>query len=221
MEIMIKPLTPELINDYFDFFDHRAFPDDSPFYPCYCNAYNMSLLQIKEQLFARLQEYGGGADVWKRVLRESAWNMVNSGKIKGYLAYHDGISIGWCNANDRLNYYRVGEFNMDDIQEDKPPLDCPGKGYVKSIVCFEISPDYRGMGIAGRILERICKDAAEEGYAFVEAYPMDHVNDNSLAFTGPLRLYEKFGFREYKRIGSTIVVRKDLRQLRFRIQSFP
>ena len=213
MEIMIKPLTSELINDYFDFFDHRAFPDDSPFYPCYCNAYNMSLLQIKEQLFARWQEYGEGADVWKRVIRESAWNMVNSGKIKGYLAYHDGISIGWCNANDRLNYYRVGEFNMDDIQEDKPPLDCPGKGYVKSIVCFEISPDYRGMGIAGRILERICKDAAEEGYAFVEAYPMDHVNDNSLAFTGPLRLYEKFGFREYKRIGSTIVVRKDLRQL--------
>ena len=213
MEIMIKPLTPELINDYFDFFDHRAFPDDSPFYPCYCNAYNMSLLQIKEQLFARWQEYGEGADVWKRVLRESAWNMVNSGKIKGYLAYNDGISIGWCNANDRLNYYRVGEFNMDDIPEDKPPLDCPDKGYVKSIVCFEISPDYRGMGIAGRILERICKDAAEEGYAFVEAYPMDHVNDNSLAFTGPLRLYEKFGFREYKRIGSTIVVRKDLRQL--------
>ena len=197
MEIMIKPLTSELINDYFDFFDHRAFPDDSPFYPCYCNAYNMSLLQIKEQLFARWQEYGEGADVWKRVIRESAWNMVNSGKIKGYLAYHDGISIGWCNANDRLNYYRVGEFNMDDIPEE----------------CFEISPDYRGMGIAGRILERICKDAAEEGYAFVEAYPMDHVNDNSLAFTGPLRLYEKFGFREYKRIGSTIVVRKDLRQL--------
>lgn len=119
MEIMIKPLTPELINDYFDFFDYRVFPDDSPFYPCYCNAYNMSLLQIKEQLFARLQEYGGGADVWKRVLRESAWNMVNSGKIKGYLAYHDGISIGWCNANDRLNYYRVGEFNMDDIPEDE------------------------------------------------------------------------------------------------------
>ena len=137
MEIMIKPLTSELINDYFDFFDHRAFPDDSPFYPCYCNAYNMSLLQIKEQLFARSQEYGEGADVWKRVLRESAWNMVNSGKIKGYLAYHDGISIGWCNANDRLNYYRVGEFNMDDIPEDKPPLDCPDKGYVKSIVCFE------------------------------------------------------------------------------------
>jgi GNAT superfamily N-acetyltransferase len=213
MDIMLKPLTPELINDYFDFFDHRAFPDDSPFYPCYCSAYNMSLLQIKEQLFARLQEYGGGTDVWKRVLRESAWNMVNSGKIKGYLAYNDGISIGWCNANDRLNYYRVGEFNMDDIPEDKPPVDCPDKGYVKSIVCFEISPDYRGMGIAGRILESVCKDAAEEGYAFVEAYPMDHVNDNSLAFTGPLCLYEKFGFREYKRIGSTIVVRKDLRQL--------
>lgn len=39
---------------------------------------------------------------------------------------------------------------------------------------------------------------------------MDQIKDNSLAFTGPLRLYEKYGFKEYKRIGSTIVVRKDL-----------
>ena len=50
MSIKIKALTPELINDYFDFFDNRAFSDDSPFYPCYCNAFNMSLEQIKTQL---------------------------------------------------------------------------------------------------------------------------------------------------------------------------
>lgn len=211
MEIKIKALIPELIEDYFDFFDNRAFPNNSPFYPCYCNAYNMSLNQIKEQLFARSKEYGGDNDAWKRVLRESAWKMVKNGTIKGYLAYHDGLSIGWCNTNDRLNYYRVGEFNMDDIPEDEAPVDCDRKGFIKSIVCFEISPDYRGMGIAGKLLAQVCKDAADEGYSFVEAYPMDQIKDNSLAFTGPLRLYEKYGFKEYKRIGSTIVVRKDLK----------
>ena len=178
MEITIKALIPELIEDYFDFFDNRAFPNNSPFYPCYCNAYNMSLNQIKEQLFARSKEYGGDNDAWKRVLRESAWKMVKNGTIKCYLAYHDGLSIGWCNTNDRLNYYRVGEFNMDDIPEDEAPVDCDRKGFIKSIVCFEISPDYRGMGIAGKLLAQVCKDAADEGYSFVEAYPMDQIKDN-------------------------------------------
>ena len=33
--ITIKRLTPDLLEDYLDFFDHRAFSDGSPFYPCY------------------------------------------------------------------------------------------------------------------------------------------------------------------------------------------
>ena len=37
--ITIKRLTPDLLEDYLDFFDYRAFSDGSPFYPCYCSAY--------------------------------------------------------------------------------------------------------------------------------------------------------------------------------------
>ena len=44
--ITIKALSPELENDYFDFFDNRAFSDGSPYYPCYCNAFNMSVGEI-------------------------------------------------------------------------------------------------------------------------------------------------------------------------------
>ena len=42
MNIEIKALTPELEEVYFDFFDNIAFSDGSPYYPCYCNAFNMS-----------------------------------------------------------------------------------------------------------------------------------------------------------------------------------
>ena len=130
---------------------------------------------------------------------------------KGYLTYCDGLSVGWCNANDRLSYFRVGEFDTDDIPEDTAPTDCPGMGIIKSVVCFEIAPAYRGKGIAGKLLERVCEDAAKEGFSFVEAYPKDQHQDSSLAFTGPLRLYEKAGFREYCRNGSTIIMRKRLK----------
>ena len=56
-EITIKALTPELIEDYFDFFDNRAFSDGSPYYPCYCNAFNLSSDQIKNDLYAKAKEY--------------------------------------------------------------------------------------------------------------------------------------------------------------------
>lgn len=35
--------------------------------------------------------------------------------------------------------------------------------------CFEISPEYRGKGIATLLLNRICEDAELDGYIYVEA----------------------------------------------------
>lgn len=45
--------------------------------------------------------------------------MVQAGEIKGYLAFDNGIAIGWCNANDRLNYYRTGEFDLHTLPKDE------------------------------------------------------------------------------------------------------
>ena len=146
-EITIRQLTPELIEDYFDFFDNRAFSDDSPYYPCYCNAFNLSLEQLQKDVFDKVPKYGEGKEAVRKALRASAWQMVQNGLIQGYLAYDNEIAVGWCNANDRLNYFRVGEFDIDDAPVDSEPTDCPEKGYIKSIVCFEISPEYRGQGI--------------------------------------------------------------------------
>ena len=155
MNIEIKALTPELEEVYFDFFDNRAFSDGSPYYPCYCNAFNMSREQIEEELFAKSESYGGGAENWKRALRESAVKMVRAGLIKGYLAFADGLAVGWCNANDRMNYYRVGEFDLDNVPSDEKFVGCKEKGQIRSVVCFEIAPDYRGKGIGRELLTHI------------------------------------------------------------------
>lgn len=86
-EYIIKRLTPDLLEDYFDFFDNRAFSDDSPFYPCYCNAFNMSKKRIQDELYKQAAKYGDGEEGWKKALRESAMRMVASGEIQGYLVY--------------------------------------------------------------------------------------------------------------------------------------
>ena len=208
MEIEIKALTPDFVEDYINFFDHRAFSDGSPYYPCYCNAFNMSAIEI-DNMREQAKHYGGGVDGWQRSLRESATQMVKESRIRGYLAFDNGIAIGWCNTNDRMNYYRVGEFDLDHVPEDRVPSDCQRERQIKSIVCFEISPEYRGKGIATQLLNQVCADALAEGYEYVEAYPSEQMQ-NSLAFTGPVRLYEKAGFTEFSRIGSTIVMSKKL-----------
>ena len=52
--IVIKRLSPELIADYLDFFDNRAFTDDNPNGPCYCTSPNQS----EEDIRRMVSEFG-------------------------------------------------------------------------------------------------------------------------------------------------------------------
>ena len=82
---------------------------------------------------------------------------------------------------------------------------------VKSVFCFVIAPEMQRMGIATRLLERVCKDATAEGVDFVEAYPNRKSRNVSRDFVGPLAMYEKCGFSKYVKAKRTVVVRKALR----------
>ena len=209
MGIIIKRLAPELAADYFDFFDNRAFSDGSPYAPCYCGAFNMSKEQIKKEFFDQAAKDGGGAEAIKKAMRRSAERLVAQNIIQGYLAYDGDTAIGWCNANDRCSYARVGEFSLDDVPEVKSDA-LPERGTVKAIVCFEIAPDYRGRGIASALLERVCQDAKEDGFAVVEAYPVARDTREALDFTGPVRLYEKAGFLPVRQEEKMLVMQKRL-----------
>ena len=206
----IKKLTPDLAKDYFDFFDNRAFSDGSPFYPCYCNAFNLSKERMLVELYKKTEEYGNNFESWKRALRESAERMVAAGEIQGYLVFDKGVSVGWCNANERLSYYRTGEFDLHTPPEDQAVTNCSGPGQVKAIVCFEIAPDYRGKGIATMLLQRVCEDAKSEGFKFVEAYPAKDGGNLGKAFTGPMHMYEKAGFEVVSQADKFYVMRKEL-----------
>lgn len=132
MNLSIKKMSPLLAADYFDFFDNRAFSDNSPFYPCYCNAFQMT----KQQIGDVFKEGGGNSEQIEGVriaLKNSAMRMVEQNMIQGYLAYDGEISIGWCNANDKRNYIRVGEFDLNDVSEheDYIPLQQKEQYYMK------------------------------------------------------------------------------------------
>ena len=62
---------------------------------------------------------------------------------------------------------------------------------------------------AMQLLKQVCLDAQKDGYEYVESYPTVS-GQTAMAFTGPVRLYEKNGFSEFMNDGKTIIMRKHL-----------
>lgn len=193
-EIVIKKLSQELNKDYLDFFDNRAFSDGNPNGPCYCTSPNQDEETIK-QMVSEFQANGV-----KNTIRKYAVEMLNDRKINGYLAFDNGLSVGWCNAADIDSY---SGFVPDLARENK----C---GKTISIVCFEIAPGYRGKGLASAFIERVCDDAKANGYIAVEGYAKMSVVRDEYDFTGPIRLYEKAGFTRIMEQNGQVIMRKVL-----------
>ena len=194
MKLTIKPLTPELADDYFDFFENRAFTDDSP-YRCYCQMYQMSKEQVKTA-FDHADGLDGG-----QVSRKVAEQQIASGALQGYLAFIDSMAIGWCNVNDRAN------FPVEPCTDTY--FYAPPEKREKAVVCFEVAPEYRGKGIATALLQRAISDAKAEGYIAVTAFPVVRSERYEWDCAGPVHLYQKEGFIEISELDASVVMRKE------------
>ena len=210
MEITIKRFTKELKDDFFDFFDNRAFADNSPYFPCYCDAYYLTPEEVKHTTGRRAKELGGDKEALRLALRESAERLIDSGIMQGYLAYDGGTAVGWCNAGEKAKYTRAGDLNPGKRRKGDIYFENVAPGETFSIICFEIAPAYRGKGIAKAILARIIDDAAAEGYRYVEGYPKVKDGFSPLDFTGPMAIYLGAGFEEMQRNERTAVMRKEI-----------
>ena len=199
MDLTIRKLSPDLAEDYARFFDNTPHDDHTlkDELPCYCVTWRGD------------DTYAGGGDHWyptRGERRERAVQFVKDGKLRGYLAYDGGRIVGWCNAtadcqggvNYLRAYYPITEYSADVR--------------VKSIFCFVVAPDMQRKGVATRLVERVCEDAASEGFDFVEAYVNKEFKSTAHEFRGPLAMYEKCGFRPCAEREGKVVVRKALRQ---------
>lgn len=198
-EIVIRPLSPELCEDWLEYFDKIAFQDHGDWAFCYC---------LEGHLDRKTQEQW--TDPKER--REKAIEFIRTGKMQGYLAYLEGKVVGWCNVNDRKNYPYLSEM----FRETGYDTDEQAELKVKAIYCFLIAPGYRGRGIAGSLLERVCEDATEAGYSWVEAYPFA---DGSFEYQyhGTSGMYERCGFEQVADLNFVKVMRKSMNGIGSRI----
>jgi GNAT superfamily N-acetyltransferase len=195
VNITIKPLTPKFSADYFDFFENRAFTDNSP-YRCYCQTYQMTKEQVKTA-YDNLD----GPEIG-RAARIIAERQIDSGILRGYLAFVDGVSIGWCNANDKASFPVESCIGTH--------FHAPAEKREKAVVCFEIAPEFRRNGIATALLRQVVTDAKAEGYIAVEGFPVMRGERYEWDNPGPIRLYEKAGFIKVAVQDGRVVMRKEL-----------
>ncbi len=197
MNIIIEPLTTDLIPAYLDYFDNRAFSETDTNGPCYCT----SPMQTSDEIDQMVREFAG--DI-KGTIRRHAVKMLDEGKIHGYLAFYDDTVIGWCNARDMNEYVK----NRYQFVPDFARGTVIGK--TMSVVCFSIAPEYRSKGVSTALLERVIADAKAEGFEAVEGYVHIRKGRYDMDFKGPARLYDKLGFVPVAEQDGVVVMRKTL-----------
>ena len=199
MNIEIRKLTPELAEDYAHFFDETPHDVEVDEMKCYCVTWRSD------------DSYEMNGDHWfptREERRARAIGYVKAGNIQGYLALVDGKIVGWCNANGDCSFcvdYLRGFWPIDEKEAGVK---------VKSVFCFMIAPKMRGQGVATQLLERVCADAADEGFDYVEAYvdTNERAADAPQDFRGPRALFENCGFAQCGEMSGRVVMRRALNQ---------
>ncbi len=198
MNIDIRKLTPDLVDDYVRFFDTTPHATNKPEHKCYCVWWCNDDAEGKD--------YTSSVEA----RRNYAIHYVKGGSIQGYLAYCDDRVVGWCNANtkaDCLKCYCWRRFMGSVPTEESHP-----DSTVKSVFCFAIAPEMRRKGIAKLLLERVCQDAAQDGFDCVEAYPNQAFANEAEDYMGPVELYKQSGFTVHHETPRQLVMRKHLKR---------
>ncbi|MBT3275756.1 MAG: GNAT family N-acetyltransferase [Spirochaetales bacterium] len=184
-DFSIEPLSIETLNDFLYFFDNITFREHPDWGVCYCYSFH----------------FVGTAAEWnnREKNRASVIDLISTGKMHGYLAYTGGTPIGWCNANDKNAFSRL-KLNKELWDVQPAPT--------ASVVCFLIAPEYRGLGVARKLLTRVCSDFSKLSYEIVEAYPDKDPISNEDNCAGPLALYKGLGFEKIKSTDESYIMQK-------------
>jgi GNAT superfamily N-acetyltransferase len=181
----IRPLTPQRLPDFLDFFEQRAFTDNPKWASCYCH----------------FPHADHAAIVWKTRSavenRAATCERIAAETMTGWLAYADAVAVGWCNAGPRR--FIEGLFDTPEPLAER----------IGAITCFVIAPAFRGQRIATALLAAACEGLRERGFEWAEAYPRADASD--AAERGPLAMYRAAGFDVVKHEAEgALTVRKRL-----------
>jgi len=189
VNIQIQPLLKESLPDFLHFFDNVGFTDNPDWSGCYCKYFH----------------FEGTTEEWRNAKKDDnlrcSSTLIESGTMKGYLAYDEGQPVGWCNANAKTEY---------ELFKRRTEFQTPEDDKIISVVCFVVAPDYRKKGLAGLLLKKVMDEYAGKDYQYIEAYPAPDATLDADNFHGPLPLFLNNNFEIVKEIDRFKVVRRSI-----------
>ena len=162
-----------------------------------------------EELFGERGATGGCWCMWWRLTgrefdaqkgagnRRAMKAIVDSDRVPGILAYHEGHPVGWCSVAPREEFPRLERSRILKPVDDEP---------VWSVVCFFIAKSYRRRGVAGRLLKAALDYVRDCGGRIVEGYPVEPKKSSTpdlFAFHGLASMFRSAGFKEVARRSET------------------
>jgi ribosomal protein S18 acetylase RimI-like enzyme len=190
----IRPLSPDLLDDYLSFFDHDAFCDNPEWQSCYCAFFHFYSR-------ARVQEWEERTGEQNRAMVS---DLIRAGRMRGYLAFAGAKVAGWCHAAPRVELPSLRE------RFDLPADEAGGLGSIGSIACFVVAKGHRHQGVARQLLDAACQGFRAMGLSCAEAYPHSGRETDAENYHGPLAMYLAAGFQPFQTRGDLMVVRKAL-----------
>jgi GNAT superfamily N-acetyltransferase len=196
-ELTVKPLSPNLADDFLRFFDHErglAFADNPDWAKCYCHYY-----QVPREI-----DWPSLSAAQNRIAMDSR---IEVGEMEGFLAYAGDTVVGWMNAQPRHKLPHC----FQRMQIPATPLPC-AEYEAAVIVCFVIAPEFRRRGVARALLAGGLESLAARGIKIVDAFPFKAGDSESPAdhYHGPLSLFLSEGFTILREDADLTVVRKIL-----------
>jgi ribosomal protein S18 acetylase RimI-like enzyme len=167
---VVRPLSPDRLDDFLSFFDGEAFSDNPAWAACYCQCFYEDHSRIDWNARSGAENRG------------CAIRRAREGSMRGYLAYRGDRVVGWCNAAPRPLLHALDE---------EPVADAAGTG---TILCFLVAPNVRGQGIARALLDAASDDLRAQGLKRVEANPRTGDASPAQNHFGPLNMYLAAGF---------------------------
>jgi GNAT superfamily N-acetyltransferase len=186
--VEVRALDPVLLGDYLAFFDGPAFVDNPHWASCFCYFHHNP---DPETWDARTASQN----------RSAVADLIRAGRFHGYLAYRDGLPVGWCHAARRREIPALGRIKELEVRDDD---------LVGSIVCFIVALDHRRSGVASALLDAACRGFSALGLSIAEAYPRVTAVGAAANYHGPMDLYTGSGFAVFREFEGWCAVRKGL-----------
>ncbi|MEL7605686.1 MAG: GNAT family N-acetyltransferase [Sedimentibacter saalensis] len=190
MKYEIRKLNAELALTFADYLGNLDFGHAPHWATCFCRYYHTNCSRDE------WQQRSGATN------RQEAIENIESGKMKGYLAFDDNKCIGWCNANNVNEYLRLKD-DLEALIKDKK---------TGCVICFVIYPEYRGQGVARQLLKQAIEDFKVQGYEAVIALPIENKNEPEKLYRGTLNMYKENGFKEIEKQDNMSIMWLDIRK---------